>query len=166
MRPIAIWPRAKRKARQVEKTHLLGCPRLCPDWEMSALQVLCKPRPERRDAIIHRTGGQTWNIRWKRSVIEVTKALSEAMGALPEVHFPTAGDFIFVSQFPADQLEQAKTLAVAVTRCVPGIWLTLGRLFVHDGKFYRRRLGYLLQLSPATNVHLPRAMRSALRGIM
>ncbi len=165
MRPIAIWPRAKRKARRVEETHLLACPRLCPDWEMSALQALCKPRPERRDAIIHRKGAQGWKVGSRKSVIEVMQLLSGAIGALPDVHFPKDGDFIFVCQFRHEQFEQAKTLAIALTRRVPEIWLTLGRLFVHDGKFYRRRRGYMLQLSPATDVHLPRAMRAALRGI-
>jgi len=40
----------------------------------------------------------------------------------------------------------------------------VGRVFVRDGRFFRRERGYRLNLVEATNVHLPRAVRAALRG--
>jgi hypothetical protein len=45
------------------------------------------------------------------------------------------------------------------------VWITLERLFVRDGRFYRRERGYKFDLVEATNVHLSRATRAALRGL-
>src|ERR1700709_1420541 len=99
MRPIAIWPRGNRQTRRVAQTHLLACPRLSPDFEMSALRVLCKPRPERRESIIHRTGLQHWNASSKRSIQQVAETLATHVGPLPDLHFPKLGDYRFLAQF-------------------------------------------------------------------
>jgi hypothetical protein len=55
---------------------------------------------------------------------------------------------------------------LVLSRRLPDLWFTLDRLFVHAGVFYRRQFGYKLNLVPATNVHLPRATRAALRGAL
>ncbi len=166
MRPIAAWPRGKPRRRRVAERHLLGIPRLCPHWEMSALRVLCKPRPARREAIVHRSSVQRWTPAAGRVVTAVALELEERFGMTFEVHFPGSGEFYFVASFAAEEFELAKGFAVVVSRRLPELWMTLGRLYVREGRFYRRRRGYMLELSPATNVHLGREMRAALKGML
>ncbi len=57
-------------------------------------------------------------------------------------------------------------LAQLISRRLPELWFVIDRLFVNDGMFYRRQFGYKLNLVPASNVHLPRAIRAALRGVI
>lgn len=85
----------------------------------------------------------------------------------PRLHFPTAGDYRFVVEAAAEQLEHAKALAVVLSKRLPGVWITLGTLYVRDGRFFRRKRDntFKFRLVPAPSVHLPRETRSALRGL-
>jgi hypothetical protein len=53
-----------------------------------------------------------------------------------------------------------------ISRRLPEVWVVLGKLFVRNGKFYRREFGYKLKLVPATNVHLRRDIRAAIRKLL
>ena len=83
--------------------------------------------------------------------------------ALP-LHFPDAGDYHFVVEVDAKEIEAAKGLAVLASKRLEGIWLTLGRWYVRGGRFYRKQRSYNVLLRPASNVHLNRETWSALRG--
>ena len=61
---------------------------------------------------------------------------------------------------PAD-LPRAMAFAVLLSLAFPGVWLVLGRLYLRDGRFFRRRRGRELVLVPANDVHLSRELRAA-----
>jgi hypothetical protein len=63
-------------------------------------------------------------------------------------------------------LDEAKALAMLLSRRLPNLWLVLGRLFVRDGKFYRREFGYKLNLVQAHDVHLRQDIRAAMRRLL
>ena len=57
-------------------------------------------------------------------------------------------------------------LALILSQRLPEHWFVLDRLFVNAGVCFRRQFGYKLNLVPASNVHLPRAIRAALRPLI
>lgn len=124
-----------------------------------------KPKPHTKGAIEHRSPNQPWTSADDRAVDQVCTALVERIGFQPEV-LRAAGEYHVLLRVPADQLTDAKAAALAFSRAVPHAWFILDRLFVRAGRFYRRERGYKLALVPATNVHLPRELRSKLRGIV
>ncbi len=76
------------------------------------------------------------------------------------------GEFFLVGQVPDGQDDVGRAVAVALSRAVPDHWWVLGRLFLLDGRFHRRRRGYRLELVHAADVHLPRDVRAKLRGLV
>lgn len=82
------------------------------------------------------------------------------------LHWPPAGDYLFVAAIPATQIAEARALAMILSHQLPGTWLVLGRLFVRDARFFRRERGFKLNLVPATNIHLTRPVRVALAGVL
>jgi hypothetical protein len=137
-----------------------------PEWELGALRVLMKPHDWTRGAIEHRRPEQVWPHGGAEEVAAACDAVRERIGFDPVVHFPGAGDFFFVVEVTQRDVDAARALALALSRRLPGLWLTLDRLFVRDGKFYRRERGFKFDLVEASNVHLPKAMRAALRGVL
>jgi hypothetical protein len=157
-------PRGPRRKRAVRETLLLACPRVAPDWELGALRALMKPQT--RGAIAHRKAGQAWSGSGV-SVVEQSQAdARDRLGFAPDVRFAEAGDYFFTAEVPRAACEEAKGFAVLLSTRLPGVWLVLGRVFVKDGRFFRRERGIKLNLVPATNVHLTRPIRAALRGLI
>jgi len=143
---------------------VLACPRISPEWELSALQALIKP--QLKGAILHRHGKQKWT-RWEQRAVEKAAArLQERLGCKLVVHLPAAGDYHFVIDVADANSDETRAFAAVLSRALPDLWLVVGRLFVNNGRFFRRRYGYKLSLVPATNVHLPRAIRSALKDCL
>ena len=145
---------------------LLACPRVSPEWELGALRVLMKPHDWTRGAIEHRTPGQVWPQGAAAAVGEALAAAGRRLGLEVPVHFPDAGDFYFVAELSESQLDAGRALGLALSRQLPGLWLTMDRLWVRDGRFFRRERGFKLNLVEATNVHLPRALRASLKGLL
>ena len=109
----------------------------------------------------------------QRELFWLEAAASEVIARLkpdppPRLHFPEAGDYWFVVEAAHDQLDVAKALAVVLSKHLPGVWITLGRIYVRDGRFFWRKRDntFKFRLVPSTNVHLPREMRAALRGLV
>ena len=158
-------PRRRRTA-AADRRLLLACPRVSPEWELGALRVLMKPHDWTRGAIEHRSPDQPWNGRAGQAAVESARRdVRDRLGFDPPVHFPARGDFFFVAEASGAQLESARALAVVLSRRLPGLWLTLDRLYVRDGKFYRRERGFKLNLVEASNVHLAREVRGKLKGV-
>jgi hypothetical protein len=67
-----------------------------------------------------------------------------------------------VANVPSANVEEAKALALTLSRRLPDLWFVFDRVFVKGGTFYRRERGYKLNLVEATNVHLKREIRAAL----
>ena len=145
---------------------LFGCPRVSPEWELEMLQVLMKPKPATRGAVEHREGEQGWPAGAEAALSEVVTIVGERLGTQVTVHRPAEGEYHFLIEYTAQQGPEVLALAQLLSRRLPGLWFVLDRLFVHGGVFYRRQFGYKLKLVPATNVHVPRAIRSALRGVI
>ena len=166
-RPLPTTPHGPRRRRRAdaEGRLLLACPRVAPDWELGALRVLMKPHDWTRGAIEHRTPLQPWPAGARATVEAARDDVAGRLGFAPPLHFPDAGDFFFLAEYAEPQLDAARALALVVSRRLPGLWLTLDPLFVRDGRFFRRERGYKFNLVEATNVHLSRSARAALRGL-
>jgi hypothetical protein len=141
---------------------LLACPRVAPDWELAAVRALIKPQT--KGAIEHRAAEQPWPADACERVESARQLVRDRLGYDPDLHLPPAGDYRLVAEVAPADLDAAKAFALLLSLNLPGVWLVLGRLFVRYGRFFRRERGWKLRLVPATNVHLPREMRSALRG--
>ena len=164
-RPLPVLPRGPRRPRVPRPTLLLGCPRVSPDWELAALQALMKPKEQTKGAIRHRPAEQPWPPDAADRAETARRLAAERLGYAPAFQFPAAGDYRLIAEVPAGRLEEAKALAVLLSRHLPGVWFVLDRLFVRDGRFFRRERGFKMNLVEAGNVHLTRAIRSALRGV-
>ena len=149
--------------------HLLTCPRIAPDWELAALRALMKPHEWTRGVIEHRDGVQPWSPDRARTVETTAAEIADLLGYESPLrpHLPDDGDFWFVVEVPYEQDELSRALAVVLSDRLPGLWLTLDRLYVRDARFFRRRRDntFKFRIVPATNVHLPRTVRSALRSL-
>jgi hypothetical protein len=144
---------------------LLACPKVSPLFELNAVLALMKPNERTKGKVEHVAGVQAWPAEGDGVLEAVRREVGERLGFRPEVHRPGEGEYWFAVPFEPAELEAAKALAVAASRRLPGLWLTLGRLLVRDGRFYRRQYGYKLKLVPATNVHLRREVREAIKGL-
>jgi len=166
MRPLPTWPRGpgRPRASAAPGLPLLACPRVSPEWELAALRALVKPQT--KGAIAHRGGVQPWPAGAADRVADVTAQVNARLGTAFAPLF-AAGDYhvVFGGTGTTDPAA-ARALAVAASGAVPDTWFVCGRLLVRGGAFFRRERGYKLNLVPATNVHLPRDVRAALRGVL
>jgi hypothetical protein len=165
-RPFPVHPRGPRRRKRTESDLLLACPRVSPEWELSALHALVKPKPQTKGTIAHRSGRQTWPPAGPAIVAEVANAVRQRLRYAPVLHAGADGDYLLVARVPPDRIAEGRALATALSTRLPSLWFVLGRLFVHAGRFYRREHGFKLNLVEATNVHLPRYVRTAMRGLL
>jgi hypothetical protein len=149
---------------------LLACPKVSPEWELGALRALMKPHDWTRGAVAHRPAEQPWPA---GAAAAIEGATHEVLARLkpdppPRLHFPEAGDYWFVVESTPEQLDLAKALGVVLSNRLPGVWLTLDRLYLRDGRFFRRKRDntFKFRLVPSPSVHLPRDVRAALRGLV
>ena len=163
-RPFPVQPRGPRRIGPRAPTLLLACPKTDPDWELAAVQALIKP--QLGDQIRHRSGQQPWRPGDEPIVRRTCQEIEQQLGYAVDVQFPPVGEYHFLASVQRRSFEEAKALAMLVSRRLPEVWLVLGRLFVRNSKFFRRELGYKLKLVPATNVHLRRDIRSAIRKLL
>jgi len=133
---------------------------------MGALRVLVKPHDWTRGAVEHRRPEQPWPAGAAAHVAEAFGEVRQRLAMEGVVHFPPAGDFHFLAELPASQQDAARALALVVSSQLPGVWLTLDRLFVRDGCFFRRERGFKFNLVEAMNVRLPRGVRAKLKGLL
>lgn len=163
-RPLPQTPRLCRRKTHADRLMLLGCPRVSPEWELGALRALIKPQTG--GAILHRDARQRLPGNVQVLVQNATDLVAGTLGYRPELHWPMDGDYLFVATVPPNQTPEARGLAVVLSRQLPGAWIVLGRLFVRDGEFFRRKRGFKLELVPANGVNLTRPIRAALRGAL
>jgi hypothetical protein len=137
-----------------------------PEWELGMLHVLMKPKPQTRGVVEHREGNQVWTAEASATLDDVLAVVGERLGLTAELHRPEAGEYHFLIEYTPAQADDVRALALLLSRRLPELWFVLDRLFVYGGVFHRRQYGYKLNLVPASNVHLPRATRAALRGLL
>ena len=164
LRPIPAYPRGPRRARVVRERLLLGCPRVSPEWELAALRTLMKPQAGGR--IAHRHGLQRWTRRERVACDTVAGEVRRRIDFGPGLEFPADGDYRLIVPFLRGQLPEARGLAVALSKRLPGLWFTCDRTFVFGGQFYRRKRGHLLELVLAKDIHVPAGVRAALREVI
>jgi hypothetical protein len=145
---------------------IFACPRVSPEWELGTLQALMKPRPETRGPVEHRDGQQPWPAGADEILARTLADVHDRLGTSLDLHRPTAGEYHLFAQYTPDQTPEILALALLLSRRLPHLWFVVDRLFVHAGAFHRRQFGYKLKLVPASNVHLPRPIRAALRGLL
>jgi hypothetical protein len=164
MRPFPVNPRGpRRRASSRPKRHVFGCPRISPEWELDAFHALIKPRPERA-ALLKAEPHQAWPPRARAELDEVVRIVGQRLGYVPTVHADAKGDYHFLAEVPDADIPLARATAILLSQRLAATWFVVGRVFVRDGRFFRRERGYRLNLVEASNVHLPRAIRAALRG--
>jgi hypothetical protein len=125
-----------------------------------------KPKPHTKGAIEHWSGDQAWDAANDAILDETLDTLRQILGLEIESHRPPAGDFHFIAHYAPAQAPDVLALAVLLSSRLPELWFTLDRLYVKAGVFYRRQFGYKLKLVPASNVHLARPVRAAIRGAL
>lgn len=145
---------------------MFGCPRISPQWELGAFHALIKPRPERAGFIRRTNAQQPWNRNAAGVLDDVRRIVAQRLGYEPALHVSPAGDYHVVAEVNEAEIPFARALAILLSRRLPRTWFVVGTIFVKDGRFFRRERGYGLNLIEATNVHLPRAIRAALRGAL
>jgi hypothetical protein len=145
---------------------IFGCPRVSPEWELGTLHALMKPKPQTRGAVEHWDGRQAWHAQAEGVLARALADAAQRLGTALDVHRPAAGEYHFLAPFTPDQAPEVLALALIVSRRLPDLWFVVDRLFVHGGVFHRRQFGYKLNLVPASNVHLTRPIRAALRGVL
>jgi hypothetical protein len=165
-RPLPLIPRGPRRKRVVRQRLIFACPRVSPEWEFGTLHALMKPKPHTRGAVEHRRGEQDWPGTADAILEDTVVVLQERIGLAINLLRPASGEYYVLAEYAPAQAADVLALALVLSRRLPDLWFTLDRLFVHGGVFYRRQFGYKLNLVPATNVHLPRATRAALRGVL
>jgi hypothetical protein len=143
--------------------HVFGCPRISPEWELDAFHALIKPRPERA-ALLKAEPRQAWPTRAGEILEEVMRVVRDRLEYEPTIHADAKGDYHFVAEVAEVDVPLARATAIVLSQRLPATWFVVGRVFVRDGRFFRRERGYRLNLVEASNVHLPRAVRAALRG--
>lgn len=163
-RPLPQTPRLFRRKAHSDRPMLLGCPHVSPEWELRALRAIIKPQT--RDAILHRPARQRLPGDFQDRVRHAMDSVAARLDYRPEMHWPEAGDYLFLTTVLPNQTPEARALAVVLSRQLPGTWIVLGRVFVRDGRFFRRKRGFKLELVPANGVNLTRPIRAALRGIL
>ena len=139
---------------------------MSPEWELGTLQALMKPKPQTRGAVEHRTGEQAWPAEGDRVLAEALSTIQERLGTALDVHRPPAGEYHFVAEGARERLPEVLALASLLSRRLPDLWFVVDRLYVHGGVFHRRQFGYKLHLGPASDVHLTRPIRAALRVVL
>ena len=164
MRPLPILPRGPRRVRTAHARHLLGCPRIAPDWELNTLQALLKPQLKHR--ILHKSPRQRWPLGAATQVERTRQIILERLGYDPRPHFPQRGDFWFLIEVPEEQRIAARAFGLVLSKRLRHLWMVNDRIYIRDGGFFRRERGYKLNIVPATNVHLPRETRAALQGVI
>ena len=163
-RPFPVLPRGPRRVPKPKPQRLLAVPRVAPDWELGALEALMMPKAKTRDAIRHRSSQQAWPADAAARVEAACALARDRLGYDPQPHLPDAGDFLLAMSVDEVDLPRAMAFAVLLSNALPAVWIILGRLYVRDGRFFRRERGVKLNLIPAAKVHLTRQMRAAIRG--
>ena len=163
-RPLPNIPRAARLRRPRPTELLLACPRTDPEWELGALRALIKPQT--KGAIIHRDSRQTWPADAEATVRRIAAVIERRLVLPVELHLPTEGEYFFLTRIPAKRQTDGLAFAAALSAALPELWLIYGRLYLRSGRFYRRERGVKLWLVEASNVHLPRELRAALRDLI
>ena len=167
MRPIPVFRRGPRRAAASRpKRHIFGCPRVSPEWELGAFLALTKPKPQHAGTILNARAQQPWPKRAAQQFEAVRAIVGERLGYHPNVHLGAAGDYHFIAEVSDAEVPLARAAALMLSKRTPGMWFVVGRIFVRDGRFFRRERGYKLNLVEATNVHLPREVHGALRGVI
>ena len=168
-RPLPTLPRGPRRTRPARRPveAILACPRISPEWELNALRALMKPHDFTRDAIAHRRAEQPWSAASTHAVEQVGSAVRERIGFDARPHFPPSGDFHMICRVArSDDMNAARAFALAVSRRLPEVWLTLDRVYLRGGRFHRRTPGKTFRLVEITSIRLPRPLRAALRDLL
>lgn len=165
-RPLPLHPQGLRRRKPRTTQVLLACPRVDPKWELGALRALIKPKPQTRGAVEHRDGMQSWPADGPSKVRKILDMIEEQFGLHVEMHFPEEGEYFAAVSIPARRRLEGLALAAALSAAMPDLWFVYGRLFLQAGKYFRRERGFKLWLVEASNVCLPREMRSALRDVL
>ncbi len=143
---------------------LLGLPRSSPLWELAALRALMKPQT--RGAIEHTSPEQRLPRGAEAMVRQLCGVLAERLVIDLQPHFPDGGDYLIAVQVPGDRWPESLAVTKTLSANLPGCWLTIGRVFVRDGRFFNRERGYKLTLRPSTHHRVPRAMAAAIRDLI
>lgn len=158
-RPLPLIPRGpRRKKLPPPGPVLMGIPKVAPDWELAAIAALIKPQT--RGAIVHRKAAQPWPRDGNDKVIAGCKFASERLAVTALAQMPDRGEYHVVWAIAPGEIMAARALAVLLSRLLPGTWIVLDRLFVHDENFYRRQRRFGLRLTMAHDIHLSRGHRA------
>ncbi|MEZ0268352.1 MAG: hypothetical protein ACAI43_26795 [Phycisphaerae bacterium] len=122
-----------------------------------------KPKPHTKAAVANRAGDQPWPAGADEALDEVVSIAQDRLGLTLDVH-RAEGDYHFAFSVARTSLPEMLAVARDLSQRIPETWLTLGRLYVRGGTFYRRKFGNRLELVVAKNVSVPRELTARWRG--
>ncbi len=161
-RPFPVNPRGPRRRRPATPGDLLlGIPRVSPEWELGALRALMKPQAIR--AVEHRSPLQPWPADAAARVESARRLIADRLDYHPLLALPPEGEYFLAMAVAHESVPEATALALHLSLSLPDVWIVFGRLFLKGGRFFRRQRGVKLNLVPATNIHLTRAIRAKMR---
>jgi hypothetical protein len=153
----------RRPARtQQTQSLLLVCPRISPEWELNSLRSLMKPKGNK----LHQPHEQTWPTNAKPRIEQTLADARQRLGIEPKVHEKPDGEYYFVAECSAKDVDAVRAFAVLLSSRLPNLWFVLDRLMIKNGRFFRRENGFKLFIVQATNVHLSRGTRSAISDLI
>jgi len=121
-----------------------------------------KPKGQR----LHERPQQQWPRDADERVRQTVQTLRQRLGVKAPLHLHAAGEYFLVMEFPAGDVAAARAAALVLSTKLPRLWFVIDRLLVRNGRFVRRASGYRIELVQATNVRLPRLLRSAIRDLL
>ncbi len=161
---MPAFQRGPRKPAPADVAHLLGCPRLDPTWELSAVGALMKP--QEREAIAHRPAEQPWDDQHAEAARRLLATAAERLDLTLNIATPGVGDYHLITDLAGTDATLGRGLALALSKRFPAHWFRLDRLLIRDGTFHKRLRNYKLELRVAHGATVPREVRAALKGLV
>ena len=167
------FPRGPRRAKKPPPLRL-EVPLASPHRQLHVLRAFIKPHDWTREAIRHRldvdadpAAEQPWRAGWELEFADAARAAAGRLGLAVTIDAAAGPGRHVAAGFAADAPADAvRAVAAACSARLPEVWMTLGSLHLRDGQFWRRERGRGLSLRRATDVHLPREIRAALRDLL
>ena len=162
--PLSPIPSLRsRRRRPPPADILLAIPRISPERELAVIQALVKPQTGRQRQHQLGAGEQNWPTDAGARIARVQATARVHLDIDLSLHIVPAGEYFAIARVATAQQAGALAVAILLSTAFPGLWIVVGRLFVRDGRFFRRARGVKLHLRPATNVHLPKPLRAGLK---
>ncbi len=132
-----------------------------------------KPHDWTRAIVQHRVGTdrgdpqveQPWRDELAEPLLHAAAVAAERLGRAVHAVEPGSNERLRLAVTPHDE-DAIRGVALCCNAIEPALWLTVGKLAVSGGRFWRRERGRLLNYRVAKDVGLTRETRQLLRDLL